>query len=527
MTTRSRRTLAAAAAAIALAALAACAGSAADATTVRLGWTSEVPALDPAASQSVASFALLSAIYPSLLAVAPDESTPVPEIAASAEWTADGAYQVVLKSGLTFANGHDLTASDVKFSIERQLALQAEDGAWRQLEALQSVDIVDDTTLLFHLTRSPDAGFPYVLAGPAGLILDEETFDADELTGDDEILDAQPFAGPFQVEATRGDDLLLEPFDGYAGPTPAIAPVDLVPGTASDLAQQLHDGSIDALSGRLDADTLARLAADGAVDLTRADSGRARLLAFDLQNMPSGTRTDAPNAGAALAIRQAAADLIDRDAIVHDIGPNLIQPLYGYLPDGVPGSGDPFAQGSGDGDGGPDADRAAQTLAAAGVATPVALTIHVDLDEVGVPGHDEVAAIAGQLDDGGLFDVTVVETDADGLSAARLAGEVQAVFTSVLPSNSDPQEYLTPFRAGGITAPGYADGNVEAILDRQRGELDAATREASLAQAQAAIAANVPAIPITQGVRVVFARPSVSGTELDDGFPLDLTRLTR
>ena len=55
----------------------------------------------------------------------------------------------------------------------------------------------------------------------------------------------------------------------------------------------------------------------------------------------------------------------------------------------------------------------------------------------------------------------------------------------------------------------------------------AAAGDLSEDAAQVAIAAQLPAIPITQGVRVVFVRGTISGFGLDDSLPLDLGRLRR
>jgi peptide/nickel transport system substrate-binding protein len=519
------RVIAAATALLTVVGLAGCAAGPSAATTIRLGWAGEVPPLDPAASDSVGSFALLSQLYPSLLAVDPEDQEPTLEIAATAEWTADGVYTVTLKSGLAFANGDQLTSSDVKFSIERQLALQSDDGAWRQLESIDSVEIVDDTTVAFHVPIAIDTSLPYVLAGPAGLVLDEESFYADELTPDQDIIDAEAFAGAYALTAKRGDVLVLTPYSGYGGARPAISTIELHPGTGADLASQLDGGTIDAITGRLDVDTLGSLADNDAITLSRAASGRVRMLAFDLDHMPFGVRAEGPDATKALAVRTAISEIIDREAIAGEIGGSFVRPLYGYLPDGIPGASDVFTDLHGDGEGGPDVDLATAALTAAAIETPVELSIHVDLDEVGVPGSDEVAQIASQLEASGLFTVTVLETDADGLEAARLAGKTQAVFTSVLPANSDPQDYLEPFRSGGILAQGYADANVDTLLSRQLGEVDPEVRAATVLETQTAIATLLPAIPITQGVRVVFARSSIEGVELDDALPLDLSKM--
>lgn len=528
MTRSSVRRVIAAATAVAVAAtLGACATGGMASTPIRVGWSGDLPPLDPAASDSVGSFAFLTQIYPSLLVVEADRPEPVPEIAESAEWTADGVYTVVLKPGLEFANGNDLTTSDVKFSLERQLALQSEDGAWRQLAILDSIEIVDDTTIEFRIGAAIDAGFPFVLAGPAGLVLDEEAFFADELTPDEDVIEAQPFAGPYALESGGGDQFDLVPFIGFAGAPLAAATLDLRAGDGADLARQLSEGSIDVLAGRLAIDATESLAGDEHVDFARAASGRVRMLAFDLGHMPFGPRTETPNADQATAVRVAISEVIDREALADSIGGNWVEPAYGYIADGVPGASDVFTELYGDGEGGPDLEQAAAVLAAQGIETPVELSIHIALDQMGDPGSAEVAGIAEQLDDSGLFTVTVVETDADELGAALVAGEVQAVFTSVLPVTGDPREYLEPFRSAGLMAPGFTSSGVDTLLDRSTTEADPEVRAGTLLETQGALAEALPAIPITQGMRVVFVRGTISGFGLADALPLDLSRLRR
>lgn len=523
----SRRWFAALALALALVAtLTACAVSPGSARPVRVGWSAEIPPLDPAASDSVGSFAFLTQIYPSLLTIEPERAEPVLEIAESAGWTANTVYRVVLKPGLRFANGDALTSSDVKFSIERQLALRSDDGAWHRLAALDSVEIVDDVTVDFGF-GSPDAGFPFVLAGPAGLVLDEEAFFADELTPDEDILDAQPFAGPYAVTAVRDAVLTLEPYAGFGGPVPAASALEVQIGDPADLANRLHGGSIDVITGRLTVGAVQSLADDDRVEMARAASGRTRLLAFDFAHMPFGSRTETPDPGKALAIRSAVSEIVDREALAREIGGSRVEPLYGYLPDGIPGASDVFTDLHGDGAGGPDPEQAAAALAAASVEVPVELSIHVDLGQVGDPGSAEAAGLASQLEDSGLFTVSVLELDADALGAALVAGQVQAMFTSIPPTTADPQDYLTPFRSAGLLAPGYADAAVDDLLNRNLAEIDPELRAATVAQTQLAVAAQLPAIPITQGVRVVFAREVISGFGLADSFALDLARLRR
>lgn len=522
-----RRAAVVATAAVATLALAACATGASPKSPVRVGWSSDIPPLDPAASRSVSSFAVLSQLYPTLMSVEAGDALPVPDIAASAEWSADNVYTIVLKSALTFANGDALTTSDVKFSIERQLALQSEDGAWRQLGNLASVEIVDETTINFHLQTTADTRFPYVLAGPAGLVLDEEVFYADELTPDEEILEAEPFAGPYVLSNMKGGHLTLEPYTAYAGVRQAASPVELRPGEDAELATQIRDGSLDVITGRMEPETVETLAKASKVLLNRAASGRLRLLAFDVEHMPFGSRAEGADPKKAIAVRKALAELIDRDAIAQGLGANWVEPLSTYLPDGVPGAADVFTEAYGDGLGGPDLETATSLLKKAKVDVPVAFSIHVDLGQVGYPGSAEVAALEAQLEEGGLFDVTVVETDAAGLEMARLAAETQAIFTSQLSATTDPLDYLSAFRTLGILAPGFSESDVDELLGDLVTTVEPEDRAELLLEAQQKLAATLPAIPITQGVRVVFARSTILGVDLDDSFPLDLAALRR
>ncbi|MFW8746123.1 ABC transporter substrate-binding protein, partial [Mesorhizobium japonicum] len=91
-----------------------------------------------------------------------------PDIAAAAGFDASGAYVVVLKPGLRFANGHALDALDVVASISRQRTLRSHGGPWPLLEGIASVTARDARTVVFTLATPGDQRFPAVLARPAG-----------------------------------------------------------------------------------------------------------------------------------------------------------------------------------------------------------------------------------------------------------------------------------------------------------------------------------------------------------------------
>ncbi len=98
----------------------------------------------------------MNQVYPFLLNSQYGTSDVTPDIAESAEFTSPTEYTVKLKSGLKFANGHDLTSSDVKFSFERQLTIADPNGPSSLLGNLDSVETPDDTTVVFTLKNGDD-----------------------------------------------------------------------------------------------------------------------------------------------------------------------------------------------------------------------------------------------------------------------------------------------------------------------------------------------------------------------------------
>src|SRR3954447_2670138 len=148
--------------------LAACGGSDGDSGdsgsgsggTLTVGTTDKVTTLDPAGSYDNGSFAVMNQVFPFLMNTPLGSPDVEPDIAESAEFTSPTEYTVTLKPGLKWANGHDLTSSDVKFTFDRQVAINDENGPASLLYNLDSTEAVDDTTVVFHLKAPNDQTFP-------------------------------------------------------------------------------------------------------------------------------------------------------------------------------------------------------------------------------------------------------------------------------------------------------------------------------------------------------------------------------
>lgn len=531
---RSRRVLPAVGAAAALAiAAAGCAPETTVEVTEELlvGTTATVPMLDPAGTFDYGSFLVQTQVFPFLMTTAPGGDEVQPEIAETAEFTSPTEFTVTLPADLTWANGSVLDSADVKFSFDRQRTIADVRGPSPLLSNLASVEAPDATTVVFTLTTPDDEGFPEVLAGPAGVIVDDEVFAADALTPDADIVAADSFAGQYTItDLQPGSTVEFTADPAYRGALGAAATEVVVLQQYADsanLALDVQRGDIDvALRGIAPTD-LATLREDTSLQVVDGALGGIDLLAFDLGTQLYGTTLDNANPAAALAVRQAAANLVDRDALAA-LSDGASEPLYTYLPEALTGAADPVRARFGDGEGAPDATAAALLLETAGVTTPVALTISYATGGDGSARDATYAALVEQLQADDLFAIELEPVAAVDFSASRAENRPGASQLTWFPPIPDAGAYLTPIfgDAATVLGPDYADEAVEALLVERKATGDVAARDLVADRAQDAIATTLAAIPLVQTRDAAVAARGVEGLVLDDSYRVRLATLT-
>ncbi|MET0302516.1 MAG: ABC transporter substrate-binding protein [Microbacteriaceae bacterium] len=531
---RSRRVLPAVGAAAALAiAAAGCAPETTVEVTEELlvGTTATVPMLDPAGTFDYGSFLVQTQVFPFLMTTAPGGDEVQPEIAETAEFTSPTEFTVTLPADLTWANGSVLDSADVKFSFDRQRTIADARGPSPLLSNLATVEAPDATTVVFTLTTPDDEGFPEVLAGPAGVIVDDEVFAADALTPDADIVAADSFAGQYTItDLQPGSTVEFTADPAYRGALGAAATEVVVLQQYADsanLALDVQRGDIDvALRGIAPTD-LATLREDTSLQVVDGALGGIDLLAFDLGTQLYGTTLDNANPAAALAVRQAAANLVDRDALAA-LSDGASEPLYTYLPEALTGAADPVRARFGDGEGAPDATAAALLLETAGVTTPVALTISYATGGDGSARDATYAALVEQLQADDLFAIELEPVAAVDFSASRAENRPGASQLTWFPPIPDAGAYLTPIfgDAATVLGPDYADEAVEALLVERKATGDVAARDLVADRAQDAIATTLAAIPLVQTRDAAVAARGVEGLVLDDSYRVRLATLT-
>lgn len=527
---RRRATAGVAGVAVAAVALAGCTSSTTDDSgaeggTLTIGTTDLITALDPAGSYDNGSFAVQNQVFPFLMNTPYGSPDVEPDIAESAEFTGPNEYTVTLKTDLEWANGNPLTSSDVVFSFERQLAIADPNGPSSLLYNLESVEATDDTTVVFNLIAPDDQIFPQILSSPAGPIVDEDVFSADELTAPDVIVEGNAFGGQYTITDYQENEVIAyEANENYQGLLePAQTPNVVVEyyTDSSNLKLDVESGEVDVAFRSLSPTDIEDLRGNDAVNVIDGPGGEIRYIVFNFNTQPYGATTAEANPEQALAVRQAAAHLIDRTALSEQVYDGTYTPLYSYVPEGLTGAAEPLMELYGDGSGGPDATRAAEVLAAAGVQTPVALNLQYSNDHYGPSSADEYGLIESQLEADGLFDVTLQTTEWTQYSDDRVEDLYPAYQLGWFPDYSDADNYLTPFfLTENFLSNHYDNPAVNDLILQQAANPDEAAREGQLGEIQQLVAEDLSTLPYLQGAQVAVTGTNVTGTEdtLDASF---------
>lgn len=520
------------AAALILAGCAGGGGTGADDNIILVGTTDKVTTLDPAGSYDNGSLALQVNVFPYLVDTDLNSTEVVPSLAESAEFTAPDEYTVTLPEGLKWSNGNTLDAHDVVFSFERNVAIADPNGASSLLYNLDYAEAVDDTTVVFHLLTENDQVFPYILTSFPGAIVDDEVFAADAITPDEEIVEANAFGGPYLITSYDFNQTVeLEPNPEYQGLIEAPANEGVILSyyaDSSNLKLDVQEGQIDVAYRSLSATDVEDLSGDDNVTVHDGPGGEIRYIVFNFNTQPFGATTAEADPAKALAVRQAVAHLIDRDAISEQVYKGTYTPLYSFVPDGFAGATEVLKELYGDGNGGPDAAKAAAALEAAGVTTPVVLNLQYSPDHYGPSSGDEYALIKDQLEADGLFTVNLQSTEWVQYAEDRTADVYPAYQLGWFPDYSDADNYLAPFfLTNNFLGNHFSDPAVDEMILQQAVTPDAGEREALIGDIQAAVAEQLSTVPYLQGAQVAVSGTDIQGIVLDASFKFRWAPVTR
>lgn len=469
-----------------------------DATLV-LGTTDQPVSYDPAGSYDLPSWTVLYNVYSFLLSLPAGETTPTPDAAKSCEWTGKTAYTCNLRQGIQFTNGKELTAADVKFSFNRIIKQNNPNGPSSLLSPLESIDTPDKYTVVFNL-KQRTATWPYILTTGAGAIVPKGVYPPDDLQPSDEVVGS----GHYRVAAYKpGVQTVLEENENYYGDgAKNQRAIIQYFSNSSTLKLAIEQGDIDIAYRKLTPTDIQALRqqADGDMRIVEGKGTAIRYLVFNLSLEPGDSH----------AVRQAAAYLMDREAVAQNVYNGLVQPLYSMVPRGLKGHIDAFKPVYGVG---AKPGKAKEVLAEAGIETPVELQLWYTPTHYGDSSADEYAEIERAFETQGIFDVTLKSTEWARYVSAATTDQYPAFQMGWFPDYPDADNYLAPFYGSETTWLNhhYKNERVDKLIRKQRASDDPAARIEAFKEIQRLAAEDVPIIPVFQAKQIAVVRDHVKG----------------
>jgi len=344
-----------------------------------------------------------------------------PWLAESIEQPDDLTWVFHLRKGVTFSNGEEFTAQDVKFTFEQMV-----DPKWNSPKStipsdlsldMDNIETPDDYTVIFHTTE------------PAPLMLEQLDFTSIisekyfSEASDAEISQQPVGTGPYVVtEWVKDDHVTLERRDDYWGPLPAVKTIIFrpIPDAQTRLAELLA-GNADIVLN-VSPDDMERVEAAEGVRMATIAGGREIFLGIRCDQAPFSD----------VRVRQALNYAVNVEAILDNlIGVGTRMATGSNFP--VPSPVEAYTY---------DPQKAADLLDEAGV---------VDSDGDGVrewngqPLSIEVGSPNGRY----VKDVEIAQTAAADLTAIGIPAEAKAyewsVYSDMSLNNTLPPLHLLGF----------------------------------------------------------------------------------
>lgn len=417
-----------------------------------------------------------------------------PMLATAWEFSADGStLTFTLREGVVFHDGTPFDAEAAKANIDRARDPEVAAGTFVDLLAIDSVDVVDATTVQLNL-KSPGGALPAILSDQAGMMISPAAMDSEDLA-------TKPVgAGPFVATEFRVDEVMFgEAFDGYWDPElPKVDNIELRfvldPTTRFNATAS---GEVD--GGVLDLGIFTRAdAEDAGLVITDRFSTALYQLFFNTERVPELANP---------AVRMAMAMAIDQEAFGQALFSGECAPNDQVFGDGWyphnPDIGPDYIPY--------DPDGAKDLLAAEGVTGLEFTTITAN-----IPSFVAMAeAIQAFLADVGIT-MNVAPTPIPELIAGFIVNKTADAYWSLNPGAADPAKLVgtiwlpqSPFNPGGYEVPGLVELHQQAQAVTSDAERAPVYHEMAklLADEQLTIAVCTPA-------SVMAHRPEVGGVSL-------------
>lgn len=451
----------------------------------------DITSLDPHVGKETPAVQVTAQIFDTLFVV--DAAGEVQgQIAETWEQLSETSYEIKIRQGIKFHDGSDLTATDVKFSLERAIASPAVSYI---VDFIDTVEMKDDYTVVVN-TKKPYAPTLRNLSVPFSAIVPKAYVEADE-----ERFKTQPVgSGPYKlVEWKQGDSAKLVAYDDYfAGKAKTQNLVMKVIPENGQRTMALQNNEID-LSYDIQPNDLERVRGDEKLTLYEAPSLTCYYISMNMNKEPFNNKL----------VREAINYAIDRQLIVDTVAYGSGAPADAIIAPAVFGYSSPGAYEY-------NPAKAKELLAEAGYPNGFKTSLWVNDNQSRV---EVCAAIQAMLKEVGI-DCSLEVMEFGRFIQGSTAGEHDMGYFGWVTSTTDADyTYYSLEHSSQQGAAGNRsfinDPAIDALVEAGRSSADPAVREkayADLAVALKDIANNAP---------VFYSEITAASTKKVEGFVMD------
>lgn len=468
-----------------------------DAGTVNFLIESAPTNLDPRIGTDAQSEHLHGLIFDSLLA-RDAQMNIIPDLAQTWEMPDPLTYVFHLRRGVKFHDGRVLTSADVKYTFDSILSGAVTSPKRGTYPMVESIEAPDDATVVFHL-REPYSSLLWNLTLPGIGIVPK---------GSGAEVARDPIGtGPFRfVSMARDEEIVLERNPDYFGGAPKIERVRfrIVP-EAIVRALELRKGTAD-IGGvtSLTPDMVVTLAREPGIAVDEKPGTVLTYVAFNFDDPILAHRE----------VRQALAYATDRATLIRYLLRGQARPASSLLPPNHWAYEPNVKQYP------YDPAQAERLLDAAGFPRGVGgVRLHLTLKT----STEESARLLGQaLADewkriGVALELRPLETATFLSDVGR--GSFQLYTLRWIGANNDPDMFSYVFSSKRMPPLGanrghYRNPALDALIDRQRVEMDRGKRKAILSEIQKIVAEDEPYINLWYMDNVCVHRTRVTGIDI-------------
>lgn len=450
--------------------------------------------LDPVYTDANLDIWILTNVYDTLIEQVPGTNKFRGALASQYAFSADGkTFTLTLRPGAKFSNGKAVTASDVKFSLDR--ARHPEHGAWNfLLNSIAQVSTKGNSQVILKL-KAPDPSLVAALSTFNSAILPQSAYNA--VKAKDDQARAKAFAekpigsGPFVVkEWKRGSYMVLKRNPYYWKKAPDGQPLPYLDGLRFEILPDDNTRILKLQSGELDGAEfipfarVAELQGNAQLNMKLFPSTRRNFIVLNTRpKLGDGSANPLSN----LKLRQALNYATDKAALIKLVAFGNGKESKSFLASSTPlyaaQTAYPF-----------NLAKAAQLLKESGVPTNTPLTLQI------IAGNADQIALATALQQ--MWGAAGVKLNIEQLESAtanaRYAdSDFQMQFNYWTDDIADPNEstaYAAVYKNSQSFQTGFRSTQVDQLFARSQVELNPAKRASLYAQIQALHMAAAPMI---------------------------------